>query len=293
MFYNFTQRSIATLLIVASLLVTNVYLFRLVTTRADGLTHIYILDVGQGDAILIRTADRETILIDGGPNGKILDHLAFILPPWDNDINLLVSTHADADHLAGLIPVLERYDVDQLWYTGAEKDTQTYRRFLELLDVMQIPRDTVHSGDKEIWENSNLEVIYPLADTLIKSLPSNDAAIVAEFTAGNFDMLLTADISDKIEKQLLQGGAIKPAEVLKVSHHGSRFSSTEEFIKAVNPEIAVVSVGASNTYNHPHPETLARYKQSAVPIYRTDLQGIIEIVTDGTYYKVLPARKLD
>lgn len=293
MFYTFTRRSITTLLIVASLLVTNVYLFRLVTTRADGLTHIYILDIGQGDAILIRTSDRQTILIDGGPNGKILDHLAAILPPWDNDINLLVSTHADADHLAGLIPVLKHYDVDHLWYTGAEKDTQTYRNFLELLDIKRITTDKVHAGYQATWETSNLEVIYPLADTPINSLPSNDVGIVTEFTAGNFDLLLTADISDKIELQLTKGQSLNPVEVLKIPHHGSRFSSTEEFIKAVNPEVAVVSAGAHNTYNHPHPETLARYKQQAVHVYRTDLQGMIEIVTDGTYYKVLPARKLD
>lgn len=276
----------------AVLLLVNIYLFQFVSTQADGLTHVYVLDVGQGDAILIRTADSETVLVDGGPSDKILDHLGRLLPPNDSAIDLLVSTHPDADHVGGLVPVLQNYTVNKLWYSGATHDTQTYKKFLELVSSKQISSEVVGAGTSEKLVGATIDVLHPPAEIPVSSLATNDSSVVAHFRMDEFDLLLTADISDKIERQLLLSSKLSPVEVLKVPHHGSRYSSSPDLLQTTSPGVAVVSVGRDNTYNHPHPETLARYKDIDVPVYRTDLEGTIEIATDGTYYKVKTSRLL-
>jgi competence protein ComEC len=271
--------------LLASLLVVNLLVFSKVSFRADQLTPIYFLDVGQGDSIFIQTADGHTILIDGGPDQSVLSALSAVIPPWQNTIDLVVSTHPDADHSAGLISVLENYQVNQLWYNGGEHDTLTYRRFLQSLQDLPSPAQIVRSGTTQSWGSDTISVIYPFPDTDITSLPSNDGGVVTRFTTQNFDLLLLADISDKVEKVLLSTDTTLDAEVLKVPHHGSRTSSSFELIEAVRPDLAVISVGASNRYGHPTPDALSRYRSFDIPVLQTDDEGTIELVTDGRYFR--------
>jgi len=274
----------------ASLLAGTALLFVYLSFRPDGLDHIYVLDVGQGDSILIRTADNHTALIDGGPDDTVLTRLGEILPPWQNSLDLVVLTHPDSDHSAGLNAVLNRYHVGTVWFNGVDHDTQTYHTFEQLLKDKNIPTDIVRAGAKATWSQATLTALYPFSDTTLTGLDSNDTGIVTEFSDKNFDMLLTADISDKVEAQLLARNVITPVEVIKVPHHGSKTSSSAPLIAAAHPDIALISVGANNRYGHPTPEALARYKTANVPVLRTDQVGTIQLVTDGLSYKIKTSR---
>jgi competence protein ComEC len=183
--------------------------------------------------------------------------------------------------------VLNHYQVSELWYNGAQHNTQTYASFLQALTDKHINAQIIKAGEIQQWDTTSLTPIYPFPETDLAKVESNDGGIVTQLSEGSFDMLFTADISDKVETQLIAHQSIKPVEVLKVPHHGSRTSSSMPFLQALHPELAVISVGANNSYNHPNPETLARYEQLHIPVLRTDQLGTVELETDGKYYKVV------
>jgi len=285
-----TRHSVVSLLVVGLLLISNIYLFRVLPLKADGLTHIYFLDVGQGDSILIRTADSHTILIDGGPDDTVLSRLSEYLPPWHHSIDLMILTHPDSDHSTGLVSVLGHYPVASVWFNGVDHDTAIYHKFEQVIKDKQISTSIVTAGAQHAWAADNINVLYPFADTKLVGLDSNDTGVVTKFTDRNFDLLLTADISSKIEAQLVSRHLVTPVEFLKVPHHGSKTSSAAEFIEAAQPDEAVISVGAHNSYGHPTAEALTRYAQANVPVLRTDQHGTIQVITDGYNYKVTTAR---
>ncbi|MDQ4075733.1 MAG: DNA internalization-related competence protein ComEC/Rec2 [Chloroflexota bacterium] len=246
----------------------------------DGHLHLYALDVGQGDALLIVTPDGKQILVDSGPDPvSLLSHLGDYLPPWDHTLELVILTHADADHLGGLPELLSRYRVGQVVDSGFPNDTPLFDVWLEQLQAQGLrPLSAQPEQQWQLGEGVTLEVLAPTSAPFEQL---NNNSVVTRLHYGHFCALLTGDIEAEAEARLVDSKRLTPCQVLKVAHHGSRTSSTEPFLNAVRPTIALISAGRDNRFGHPHGEVIARLEAIGVRIFRTDEQGTIHLVTNG------------
>jgi len=253
----------------------------------DGLLKVYFLEVGQGDAIFIETPNGNQILIDGGPDNKVLQELAKVMPFYDKEIDMVVVTHPHADHVAGLVDVLERYDVKNIleakenYHSPVVPVWQDAVRNEKAKEIEAIAGKVIELGT-DIF----LKIIYPkesLAGQTVKN--PNNSSVVMMLDYKDTEILLVGDIEAKIEKELLSDDV--DADILKVGHHGSKTSTTASFLEKVNPQVAFIQVGAKNTYKHPSPEVLSRLEKSRIKYYRTDLDGHMEIVSDGQSFKTI------
>jgi len=246
---------------------------------------VIFFDIGQGDAIFVVTPQRHQILIDGGPGSVILEKLGREMPFWDRTIDLVILTHPDHDHLAGLIEVLRRYRVKNILWTGVVKDTVLFREWQRLLNEGDAEIFIAQAGQRILWEsdsNNFIKILYPferLEDQVFRD--TDNTSIVARLIFGQNSFLFTGDIYQSAERKLIRRGVEINSDILKVAHHGSRASSAEEFIKKVSPEIAVIQVERNNRYGHPHPEILERLVRYDILILRTDQYGDIRIISDG------------
>jgi competence protein ComEC len=278
-----SQRS--TKLVIGGALLAATLVWLAILQLPDGRLHVTFLNVGQGDAILITTPEGRQILVDGGPSPSALTSaLGKEMPFWDRSIDLLVLTHPDADHITGLVKVLERYRVDGWLDNGLPDDDATYARCEELLDAASVSRHIARAGDRlDMGRELVLEVLHPATEPLAGSdASSNDNSVVLRLTWEQASFLLTGDLEAEGEQHLLHSGQSLPSSVLKVAHHGSGGSSTEEFLSVVDPDYAVISVGAGNRFGHPKQAVLDRLASVGdVTILRTDRQGTVEFVTDG------------
>lgn len=252
----------------------------------DGQLHVYFLDVGQGDAILIVAPDGRQILIDGGPSPTaLLSELGAVLPFWDRHLDLVVLTHPDGDHITGLIPLLERYRVAQALDTPLAEDATLAVSWLEGLKQAGIERIYAQRGMVLRVGAVQLTVLNPRAVPMTGTASDdNNNAIVLRLDYGRSSVLLTGDAEQEAEADMIAAGLPLAADVLKVGHHGSNGSSSAAFLAAVAPQIAVIQVGAQNTFGHPHPAVLARL--SAAQVLRTDQHGRIEMISDGKHWQV-------
>lgn len=247
---------------------------------------VTFFDVGQGDAIFIETPGGNQILMDGGPDGRVLAKLGAALPFWDRSLDLLVATHPHADHLAGLVEVLRRYDVGRVMESGVGHATPEYEEWRKILkeravSVVAARRgQRIHAGDGIV-----LDILSPAEDAIVAAKAPHDANVVALLAQGETTILLTGDIEKALEYRLLfESPALLDADILKVGHHGSKTSSTAEFLKAVSPEAAVISAGRKNRYGHPHPDVVGRLKATGGQVFRTDQDGDIVLESNGIRY---------
>lgn len=259
------------------LALTLVLIIGVIFSLPDKQLHLIFCDVGQGDAILISYSQTQ-ILIDGGPNNQVSNCLSKYMPFWDRQIEMIILTHQDGDHLNGLIDVLERYSVNYFVSNGlspsdsiAFNELETIRKKKKVQLVSVKTRDRMKIGPLYflfLWPEKN----YLNPDNL------NESSVVFRLSYGNFTALLTGDISERIENLLdLPAGR---TEVLKVAHHGSRFSTSEGFLSKIKPKLAIISVGKNN-FGHPAQSVLERLKKIGTKVLRTDQQGDIEIVSNG------------
>jgi competence protein ComEC len=250
--------------------------------QPDGHLHLYLLDVGQGDGLLIVTPRGQQLVVDGGPEPQaMLAALGPRLPPWDRQLELLVLTHPDADHLGGLPELLTRYDVAAILHPGTQRETALFNEWEGRLASEQAREIVARRGQSlHIEPNLTLEVLHP-GPTLIGDDGVNNDAVVLRLRYSQFCALLTGDIETEAETALVQAGVLSPCPVLKIAHHGSKTSSTDPFLARVRPTVALISVGADNRYGHPAPEIVERLAKLGVPFHRTDQRGTIEIISDG------------
>ncbi len=270
---------------VGALLLLNIFAWQEVfdLIKTDNLK-VNFLDVGQGDSIFIETPQMHQILIDGGPNSTVLEKLQNLMPLADRTIDLVILTHPEKDHMQGLIEVLQRYRVNYILWTGVVRDTAEYQKWIESLIKEQ------ERGAKIITDyasksikagNVSIDILYPVVNLSGKELKdSNDSSIVFRLVFNENEFLFTGDISSQAEKDIVSKEFNLQSDVLKVSHHGSKYSTSAGFLEKVKPEIAVISVG-KNSYGHPTAETLQRLENFGIHTLRTDLDGDIEIVSDG------------
>lgn len=258
------------------------------TPTADALT-IHCLNVGQGDSFLIRTPQGKAVLIDAGPP-EAGDDVVRALRRYDvRQLDLLVATHPHADHIGGMRAVLEAVPVLRFLDSGQPYPTRTYTRLLETIKEKGITFHIAEAGQKfELDSGVTLEVLSPQQPLIRGSAGSDENAnsIVLRLTAGRFSMLLTGDSEAETERRLIEAGANLSAQVLKVAHHGSRFSTSRDFLERVRPEAAVISCGKENAYGHPAQATLNRLRSYVKDVHRTDLEGEITIVVEGGNYRI-------
>lgn len=285
----FRRRYIA-LVSIAAAIAVGLWLQRTYSTH--GQLSVVVCDVGQGDGILLRTPDGVDVLVDGGPPGgtDILGCLGSWLPPWDREVELVVSTHADADHLGGLPDVAARYRVAAAVGSGVPAETAAYRRWVEALQRQVVEFRAVRAGDRiRLGREVVAEVVAPLPGASTSS--RNEAGVVLRIVYGQTAMLLTGDAGLEAEAALVASGQNLGAQLLKVGHHGSRGSSGSAFLAAVQPEAALISVGLKNRYGHPHAEALARLAAAKVVAWRTDEAGDLVWRSNGSAWRrVRPAR---
>lgn len=254
--------------------------------RGNKFLEIDFYDIGQGDAIFIETPGRKQILVDGGPNLTILEKLGKELSFWDRHIDLVILTHPEYDHIGGLIEVIKRYEIGGILTTGVNRDTAEYQEWQGIIMQENIPI-YIAQANRVINLDNDIKIIilHPKENLVGQEIKkSNNTSIVAQLVYKDFELLLTGDIEKKIEKKLVNSGVGLQSDILKVSHHGSKTSSTKAFISAVNPMAAVIQAGKDNSYGHPHDSVLDTL--SNIATFITSRDGDIEILTNGTTFRV-------
>jgi len=250
---------------------------------------VSFFDVGQGDAIFIETPQKQQILIDGGPGSLILEKLGKEMSFWDRTIDLIILTHPESDHLSGLIEVLKRYRVENILWTGIVRDTPEYKEWKKLIEEEGAKIFLTPARQRIIFSSKTpglIDILYPFENFEGKFFKdSNNTSIVAKLIFKDISFLFTGDIYKSVEREL-NIFANLDSNVLKVSHHGSKTSSGEEFIKEVSPEIAIILAGKDNPYGHPHQEVLEILEKYGITILRTDERSDIKIFSDGINLKI-------
>lgn len=243
-------------------------------------------DVGQGDAIFIKTPKKHQILIDGGPNSKILEKLAREIPFWDRSIDVVILSHPEKDHLTGLLEVLKKYKIDYILWTGIVRQTPEYQEWQKSVQKEGAKIITAQSGQRLKAGNVWIDILSPSENLSGREFEnSNDTSVVLRMVFGENSFLFTGDIPANREKKLIEQKINFASDVLKVSHHGSKYSTIDDFLYNLKAVIAVITVG-DNNYGHPTQEVLQRLKNFGIEILRTDEQGDIKIFSDGKNLKL-------
>jgi competence protein ComEC len=257
-----------------------------------GLLTVTFIDVGQGDSILIETPSGKTMLVDGGERTAGDEVIGVLREKGIGRINVMVSTHPHADHIGGLIKVLEELPVDSVYDSAKPHSSKTYEDYLTLIFDKDIPFYTARAGDEILLDDSvRIAIVWPPNTDAgnpfhIEKLSVNDASVVLRVEFGDSVLLLTGDAEDVVENELIRRGSALQAQVLKIAHHGSITSSTDDFLNEVKPEIAVICVGDGNRYGHPHKEVIKSLIYAGAKILRTDIHGTIVLESDGMTWTV-------
>jgi competence protein ComEC len=260
-----------------SVIVGNILIWSFFFSLPDGKLHLKIYDVGQGDAIFLRTPGGHKVLIDGGPNNKILDYLGEELPFYSKKLDLVILTHPQSDHLTGLVDVVERYQISYLWMNETKNETKLFSEWQDVLKNREATASIVRQGDRMVFpDKTEITVVWPKNDLTVSDI--NAHSVVVLVTYGDFDALLTGD-ADRQTQPYTSGS--RHVEVFKVPHHGAKESFDEKFVRTISPEVSVISVGSKNSYGHPSTQAVNVLEEVGSKIYRTDKDGTIEIVSDG------------
>jgi len=250
----------------------------------DKKLKVYFLDVGQGDSILIRTPNHQDILIDGGPSSDVVNKIGQYLPFYDRNIELVILTHAHSDHVVGLIEVLKRYQVDQILYSGqVSYQSSDYLAWLEIIRKKAVPLRSVKCCEQiSLGENLNLEILYPFEDFSGKEVEDlNDTSVINRLVFQEVEFLFTGDAPVEVEEKMIDQGVNLEADVLKVGHHGSKYSSSLKFLDLVNPKYAIIQSGEGNKFSHPHFKTINNLNKQGIEVLRNNQCGTIIFGTDG------------
>src|SRR3989338_2055044 len=234
-------------------------------------------DIGQGDAVFIETPENYQILIDGGPSPNILRKLGRDMIFWDKTIDLIIATHPDSDHISGLIDVLKRYKVKNVLISPIiSKDTDVFKVFYQAIWNEGARLYLAEAGQS--FSDINFKVLYPFEFIEYKPLADfNDMSIVNLLEYKVQKILFTGDATKADEDILLEKYPEIDIDILRVGHHGSKTSSSFNFLKSISPNLAIIQVGKDNRYKHPHISVIERFQNFGIPIWRTDLDGDLKL----------------
>lgn len=271
---------IIAVLILSATLLTHIYSNEI----KEAPLKVHFLDIGQGDAILIETPNKNQILIDTGLNAKVVSEISRVTPFYDKNLDATLITHPDMDHVGGLPYVLDSYNVDYIFHEKLFAESANFQGINKRLGKT-ISREINQTERIDLGGGLFLEILFPFDDFVTEN--KNDDSIVAKLTYGDTSFLFTGDVSIDIEEILVDTyGKDLSSDVLKIGHHGSDTSSGEDFIDFVDPSIAVISVGAENDYGHPKEEVLQRLTVREIEVLRTDILGTITIESDGKEVRI-------
>ncbi len=252
-----------------------------VESRRDLIVHFF--DVGQGDGIMIDLPNHRQVVIDGGPGNNMAAKLGDALWFWDRTIDLVILTHPHADHIDGLIDVIKRYHIGMIIESGADYATPDHEEWNRIIKEKHIPVVYARRGQRvRLSDNSLLDIFSPrdvIAGRRLSDI--HDAMVVTKLSYGSTTMLFSGDAERPVEYEMIGSHIDVGADVLKIGHHGSKTSSTEIFLNAVRPQMAVISAGRNNRYGHPHQEVVDRIRGMGIRLFRTDIDGDIELMSDG------------
>ena len=254
--------------------------------RSEGLLHVYFMDVGQGDGILIVTPNGKQVLVDGGPEfGGAARNLSELMPPWDRSLDLVAATHLDSDHSRGLLKVLENYRIGTVISGPPDGESSLYPQWKRAIESRDHPSEILAAGQLiTLEEGVYLRVLHPPALPLRgQAWDSNNNSLVFQLVYGNIKFLLTGDIEEEAERYLVRSFDSLESDVLKAAHHGSKSSTTDAFLNSVKPRWAVISAGLDNQYGHPHPTVIDRLEGvvGKEGLFNTASAGTIKFSTDG------------
>lgn len=260
--------------------------------EGSGVLTFAALDIGQGDALYIESPTGVQVLVDAGSgNGAVLRALPAVMPWGDRSIDAVIETHPDADHMGGMAGVLRRYSVGAFIEPGIIKHNATTDALAEEVAAQKLPDLIARRGmTLDLGGGARLDILYPDTDVTAFGNKTNDGSIVAHLVYGNTSVLLTADMPSNIEQYLMQvatSGELA-STILKVGHHGSKYSTSAGFLAEVAPQEALISVGAHNTYGHPAPRVIDLLTQSHIKTLRTDEQGTIVCTSDSLRFTCTP-----
>lgn len=258
-----------------------------VVTRSSGAARVTVLDVGQGDAILVEGSEGGRLLVDGGPDpDRLLVALDRRIPPWDRRIDIVVLSHPHEDHVAGLALLLDRYRVGLVLEPGMRGPGPGYAAWLDRVGRPgHAVRAAVAAGDRLAVDEIDIQVLWPVRGQVPAEPPDsgtgiNNVSIVMLGTIGARRFLLAGDVEEEIDPSLL-AAHLPPIDLLKVAHHGSRTATTDAFVAAIRPRVAVASAGIGNPYGHPARATLDRLARAGARVYRTDRDGSVTVAFDA------------
>jgi|SRR5690625_13597 len=273
-----------------TLLFVAILLFLIPPHRIHGeeqsLMHVHFIDVGQGDSILIQTPAKKTVLIDGGPpkaGQKIIDYLANLNI---NELDLIIATHPDIDHIGGLPDIMKSIKVNQIIDSGKFYTTKTYFKYINQIKQNKIPIETATKGE-HIHIDPSLQI--KVLNTYEHRKNNNQSSIVLKITYDEIDLLLMADVEKEQEEDLKKEYNLQ-ADIVKIAHHGSRTSSSLEFLQEVDPKIALITYSKKNKYGHPVKRVIENLNDINAFIYSTAVFGNIIIRTDGQNFFIIPEK---
>lgn len=249
------------------------------------LVTVAFLDIGQGDSIYIEAPNGHQMVIDGGPDRRVLSKLAAVMPWGDHSLDVVLATHTDADHIGGLPDVIENYTVGTMIENGGTSDTKIYARLENTITTKHVPKIIAHKGMRILLDsvhNVYVDILFPDRD-VSQFTESNDGSIVCKLTYGNESFVFTGDATVYTENLIMQKETSLQlhSQVLKLGHHGSHTSSSQLWLEKVHPDVAIISAGLHNRYGHPHKEILERLNYLGIPYRATYKEGTIIYKTDG------------
>jgi competence protein ComEC len=278
-------------LVIYSLILVNIFVWSSYSGSAQELKIIFF-DVGQGDAALLTSPDGRHILVDSGPRHLHYDAGKRVIAPYlkregIDEIDALVLSHADTDHLGGFPYLLRNFKVHEVWDNGQAKDSKIYQEYLGVVDSLRIKRRILRAGDViEDFDPIRIYVFHPTTNFLnMEGLSANNGSLVLKVSYGEADFLFMGDVEKLGEVQITRFGDLLESEVIKVGHHGSNTSSSSFLLKAIRPQYAVISVGEFNKFDHPHPSALTRLNSVGAKIFRTDQHAAVILRTNGNTIK--------
>ena len=235
---------------------------------------IWFFDIGQGHAVFLEMPTGEQILVDGGPSATILSKLGSVMFPWDRTIDAIVLTHPDADHMTGLVPVLENYEVKNVYETGVVAYTPQMKAFSQAVENEDTNHHLVSTGQEIYFGDVKIEIISPEDPEVGMAVEDrNNASTVLLISYGETNILLTGDAEKDAES--IFASQVGDIDAFQVGHHGSMSSTTRSLLDEINAEVAIIQVGKDNSYGHPHPVVIGRLLDYGIRILRTDLDGDI------------------
>lgn len=243
------------------------------------LLEIHIIDVGQGDSILIKTPNKTNILVDGGDEDSSLIIKKFLKHKKVNKIDFVIATHPDTDHIGSLDSIIDKFDISNIYMPNLKVDSSAYYNLIEACKNNNISPKFLSKGNIiELDNNIKITILSPS----YTHLDNNSNSIVFKLDYQDKSFLFTGDCTEENEMEIIKSFNLEDIDFLKVAHHGSKNSSNSEFLKEVSPDVAAISCGYRNQYGHPHKETLNRLLEENIIIYRTDTQSHLSFYSDGS-----------